>query len=172
MSKLAKKQALVKHVFRQDSKDFKFLLNEFKKGRIKPSDKPASVRKQYGDRYEKYTTGQFRSQFNKAKAIAGGNFSKFSCHYLLHLHAITHTLLQLSKKETRKRMMKMTTRKKNLEMRRKLRWSTKSPPRWQSPRFQPLAVRITHQRPPTNWLGFPKHSRNSGKMGKESGTTR
>lgn len=60
-----------KHIFRQDSKDFKFMLKLFRNGKIKASDAPASVRAKFPSKYGKYTTGQFRSQFNKAKGMAG-----------------------------------------------------------------------------------------------------
>ena len=69
----AKKKDAVKCTFRQDSLDFKFLLKLFKTGQISPTMAPASVRNLYIARFGKYTTNQFRSQFNKAKGIAGSN---------------------------------------------------------------------------------------------------
>ena len=61
----------VKCTFHQDSLDFKFLLRLFKNDQISPTMTPASVRNLYIARFGKYSTNQFRSQFNKAKGMSG-----------------------------------------------------------------------------------------------------
>ncbi|CAB9531738.1 hypothetical protein (Partial), partial [Seminavis robusta] len=60
----------VKHIFRQDSKEFKFLLKLFKTGKIGDLQ-PAAVRAMFPDQFGKFTSNQFRPQFNKAKALCG-----------------------------------------------------------------------------------------------------
>ncbi|CAB9525427.1 unknown protein [Seminavis robusta] len=67
---LAKKGEPVKHIFKQDGSDFKFLLRLFQTGAI-TDELPAAVRAMH-ERFQKYNTNQFRSQFNKARGMAAG----------------------------------------------------------------------------------------------------
>ncbi|CAB9517839.1 hypothetical protein SEMRO_885_G216080.1 [Seminavis robusta] len=67
---VAKKGEPVKHIFKQDGPDFKFLLRLFHNGTI-TDEQPAAVRAMH-DRFLKYSTNQFRSQFNKARGMAAG----------------------------------------------------------------------------------------------------
>ncbi|CAB9509924.1 hypothetical protein SEMRO_411_G137520.1 [Seminavis robusta] len=60
----------VKHIFKQDGADFKFLLRLFHNGTI-TDEQPAAVRAMH-ERFQKYSTNQFRSQFNKARGMAAG----------------------------------------------------------------------------------------------------
>ncbi|CAB9531763.1 hypothetical protein (Partial), partial [Seminavis robusta] len=62
----------VKHIFKQDGPDFKFLLRLFHNGTI-TDEQPAAVRAMH-ERFKKYSTNQLRSQFTKArcKAMAAG----------------------------------------------------------------------------------------------------
>jgi hypothetical protein len=59
--------------FKQDSKEFKFLVKLFQGGKIKMSEQPAAVRSRYLDTFGKFSTTQFRSQFSKARNFAGVN---------------------------------------------------------------------------------------------------
>jgi hypothetical protein len=72
-TKTAEKGKATRTQFRQDSKEFKKLLKLFKDGKIKSTDQPASIRSKYIDVFEKFTATQFRSQFHKARQLAGIN---------------------------------------------------------------------------------------------------
>lgn len=65
--------------FKQDSKEFKFLVKLFQGGKIKMTEQPAAVRSRYLDTFGKFSPTQFRSQFSKAKNFAGVN-CKLRCH--------------------------------------------------------------------------------------------
>jgi hypothetical protein len=65
------KPGFAKHQFRQDSKEFKKLLKLFQDGKIKPKEQPASICSKYVDIFGKFTPTQFRSQFHKARSLAG-----------------------------------------------------------------------------------------------------
>lgn len=60
-----------KACFRQDSKEFKFLVTLFKKGQIKPDEKPGNVRSKHSSVFSKYSPAQFRAQFSKARTLSG-----------------------------------------------------------------------------------------------------
>lgn len=69
--KLANKKAsAVKHSFKQDSKEFKYLLKLFKTGKIPDNAQPAAIRTAYPC-FAKFTANQFRPQFHKAKGLSG-----------------------------------------------------------------------------------------------------
>ncbi len=72
MAKTKEKEA-VSCQFRKDSKEFKKLLWLFQNGKIKKTDQPAAIRSKYIDVFSKFTTSQFRSQFHKARSLAGIN---------------------------------------------------------------------------------------------------
>ena len=57
--------------FKQDSKEFKFLVKLFQANKIKMTEQPAAVRSRYLDTFGKFSTTQFRSQFSKARNFAG-----------------------------------------------------------------------------------------------------
>ena len=59
--------------FRKDSKEFKKLVTLIQKGKVKPTDAPATVKAQYPQVFGKFTTTQFRSQWNNAKNMLGMN---------------------------------------------------------------------------------------------------
>ena len=59
--------------FRQDSKEFATLVTLLKKGKVKPTDQPASVRSKYSQHFAKFTAAQFRAQYSKAKGLVAGN---------------------------------------------------------------------------------------------------
>ena len=59
--------------FRNDSKEFKKLVSLIQKGKVKPTEAPASVKAKYPDVFGKFTTTQFRSQWNNAKNMLGMN---------------------------------------------------------------------------------------------------
>jgi hypothetical protein len=59
--------------FKQDSREFKFLVKLFQDGKIKPSEQPASVRSKYVDVFGRFTASQFRSLYSKARNFAGVN---------------------------------------------------------------------------------------------------
>ena len=59
--------------FRKDSKEFKKLVTLLQKGKVKSTDAPASVKAKYPDVFGKFTTTQFRSQWNNAKNMLGMN---------------------------------------------------------------------------------------------------
>jgi hypothetical protein len=63
--------------FKQDSKEFKFLVKLFQAGKIKMTEQPAAVRSRYLDIFGKFTTTQFRSQYSKARNFAGVNCKSF-----------------------------------------------------------------------------------------------
>lgn len=67
----SKKAAPPKVTFKQDGKDFKFLVTLFKKGQIKPNEKPGNVRSKYLSQFGKYTGPQFRAQYSKARTLSG-----------------------------------------------------------------------------------------------------
>jgi hypothetical protein len=50
--------------------EYKFLKEMFDSGEILASDKPTAIYYRV-DKFQKYTTDQFRSQFNKLKASSG-----------------------------------------------------------------------------------------------------
>jgi hypothetical protein len=56
--------------FTQKTPEYKFLKKTSEAGDIVPSDKPSEVYYQHGS-FSKYTTNQFRSQFNKLKTAIG-----------------------------------------------------------------------------------------------------
>ena len=70
-SKESKKAAPPKVTFKQDGKDFKFLVTLFKKGQIKANEKPGNVRSKYLSQFGKYTGPQFRAQYSKARTLSG-----------------------------------------------------------------------------------------------------
>ena len=72
-----KKSAVSATVFRKDSKEFKHLVDLFKRGQISHGDQPASVKSKCNDMFSQFTTGQFRAQFHNAKKEAGGFHGKF-----------------------------------------------------------------------------------------------
>jgi hypothetical protein len=59
--------------FKQDSREFKFLVKLFQDGKIKPSEQPASVQSKYLNVFGQFTASQFCSQYSKARNFAGVN---------------------------------------------------------------------------------------------------
>ena len=59
--------------FRKDSADFKKLLLLLKDGKVKPTDKPATVKDRFPQYFGKYTATKFRLQWNNAKNMLGTN---------------------------------------------------------------------------------------------------
>ena len=59
--------------FWKDSKEFKKLVTLIQKGKVKPTDAPASDKAQYPQIFGKFTTTQFCSQWNNAKNMLGMN---------------------------------------------------------------------------------------------------
>ena len=56
--------------FTQKTPEYKFLKQMFEKGDVLASDKPTDIYYKV-DKFQKYTTDQFRSQFNKLKTATG-----------------------------------------------------------------------------------------------------
>ena len=90
------KAAPAKAKFGQDSMEFKHLLDLFKKGEIKPTEKPASVQARFPQLCDKFTPAQFRAQCSKARTLSGvqgesshGALLNCQCHILTGLPPAT-----------------------------------------------------------------------------------
>ena len=59
--------------FKKDSREFKKLLMTLKEGKAKFTEKPVSVKNRYPKCFGRFTTTQFRSQWNVAKNVLGAN---------------------------------------------------------------------------------------------------